>query len=100
MKDVNVLKQRYQNQIDELFNTLVEIQKLEHNVWPMEHISNRAKTSLWMCMQSMLMRGLWDKFEEGKLTKEQRLEIVTLTWDTTYKHYKELYWYDAKQCAE
>jgi len=96
---LEILTQKLENQIENMFNTLVKIQEIEATEWPTRHLSNYCKTALWMTWQSVLMRNLWDKFEWKELTIEQRSILVQEIWEVTMLHYLELYDFDSKEIA-
>ena len=99
MEKINILKLKYENQIEKLFDTLVEIQDIEETEWPMDHISNKSKTMLGMCFQSILMRHVWDIFTNNNLPTAERLKLITEIWESTHEHYRELYGFDSKKIA-
>ena len=99
MSKLDTLTMKLENQIEAMFETLCSIQELEFKKWPARHLNNRAKTQLWFLHQWMLMRSLWDKFEWKDLNIEQRKILVQEIWETTYEHFKELYWFDSKEIA-
>ena len=90
---------QFEHYIEQMFNTMVQIEEFEATEWPIDHISDRSKTMLSMCHYHMLMRNLWDKFEQNKLPIRQRLELVLEIWKITREHYKKLYNFDAKEIA-
>jgi len=96
-EQLEVLTLKLENQINAAFDTLACIHELEETEWPTRHLSDDTKMSLWFIHHSMLMRCLWDRMEEWKLTTEKRCEVVSIIWNATHEHYKELYWHNTKK---
>jgi len=99
MKQLDILVDKLELQVDHMFDTLFKIQELEAKQWPARHLGNKYKTMIWMTMQSILMRNLWDDFEKNCLDRDKREILVAEIWNATYLHYKELYNFDSKEIA-
>ena len=91
MNKLETLIQRYENQIEKAFDTLVEIEGI--NEVP-RHLDTWTEIAVWIMFASILSRNLWDKLSDKQLTEEQRIELFVEIANTTREHYKELYWYD------
>ena len=100
MKKIEILTLKLENQIDKCFDTFLDIWEIEAKEWPNKHLSDATRTKLGMMFHWTLMRSLWDKFEDDKLSIEQKEILVKEIWGVTYEHYKELYWYDSKLIAK
>ena len=57
MTNTEALKHRFENQITELFNTLLEIEKLEQDK-PQFIIENWHQTALWMVFFSQVLKRI------------------------------------------
>lgn len=93
-----ILIDRLENQIEKMFDTLLEIEKEEQKT-PMRELSNRYKTTLWMMFfNQVLMKSCWNTKLKW-LTQEQALKYIEEVWNMTSEHYKNLYWFDSKETA-
>lgn len=90
---LEALKQKMENQIDAIIDTIVEIEKLEQEK-PWRELSERHQIGATMIGFHILMRSLWKEFEGKELTQEQREEYITEVADMTKEHYKNLYYFD------
>lgn len=97
MKKEDAVITRFENQITEIFNTLIELEKLEQEK-PIRRLSNWHETALWMTFFSqVLLKNCWENIFKDKLTIEQRSKYIQEVWKITNEHFLTLYWYDAKQ---
>ena len=94
---IELLTERYENQIELAFDTLVEIQKLETIEWPARHLSDWHEIAIWMMFFWVLTRAIWDKMEKADMTHEQRLKIITECGNASHEHFLELYWFDSRR---
>lgn len=90
--NLEILVERYENQIELAFDTLVQIQELEVKEWPARHLSNRHEIAVSMMFMWILTRSIWDKLQNLPIDKS--LIIIKECWEATHEHLKELYWFD------
>lgn len=91
---------RLENQIEEIFNTILEIEKLEQKE-PIRKLSDWHETALWMVfMWQVLIKNCWHTRLNANLTQEQRLKYIEEVWNMTYEHYLNLYWYNARKLKD
>jgi hypothetical protein len=58
-----ILIDRLENQIEKMFDTLLEIEK-EEQIEPMRELSNRSKTALSMIFSSQLTKSMWNMLKD------------------------------------
>jgi len=91
-----ILIDRLENQIEKMFETLIEIQKEEKET-PIRELSNYHKTTLWMIFfNQVLLKSAWNNLLK-KVTQEQALEYIQEVWEMTHEHFLNLYAYDSKK---
>ncbi len=97
---LDTLKTRLENQIEEILNTTLEIEKLEQKE-PWRELSNWHKTTLWMIFfNQVLMPSCWNNILKNKgLTQEQQSQYILEVAEMTKSHYRNLYWYDTIETA-
>lgn len=91
--NLEVLKQRLENQISNIIDTIISIEKLEE-VKPWRELSEKAQIGWSMILFHILTRSLWKEFEWKWLTQEQREQYITEVAWMTKDHYKNLYFFD------
>lgn len=94
MKDWEMLMQRIENQISNMFDTILEIEELQQEE-PLRMLSNQAQIELCMAFNLwVLSRSIWYNIFKDKFTKEQKLKYIQEVIKMTKEHYKNLYWFD------
>lgn len=95
-----ILIDRLENQIANMLDTIVEIEKHEQKE-PMRQLSNWHKTALWMTFfNQVLLKSLWNNIFDEIINQEQRVKYITEVAEMTKEHYKNLYWFDSIETAK
>lgn len=90
------LKTRFENQIEKMLDTIVEMEKLEQGE-PWRQLSNWHQVALSMCFFNILTQSMWENILKWKwLTQEQKEKYCQESGEATYEHFLNLYWFDAK----
>lgn len=92
---IEVLNQRFENQIEKMLDTIVEIQELEKSYWPAPFLSDWSEKALSMCFFHIITKYIWKKCEP--LDIKQRQEYMLDVANMTHEHFLNLYWFDTKK---
>ena len=97
---LEILKTRMENQIEKMMDTIIEIDKIESDIWPWRHLTDWHEVWASMIFCNVLFRNCWDLMKEKNLTKKQRSEYISMIGDMTHNHYKAFYWFDSRKMTK
>ena len=99
MNQWELILQRLENQIENMLDTLIELEKFEQ-AEPIRELSNWHKTTLSMLFTSqVLTKSMWYMLKDKWLTQEEKEKYIIEVAELTREHYKQLYWYDTLETA-
>lgn len=96
MSQLDILKLKLENQIEECLATIVVINGLEKQK-PWRELSKWHKKAWAMILTHILHRSIWNKFELHNIPPEKRIEEITAVSKATHEHFKTLYGFDTKE---
>lgn len=90
-----ILIDRLEVQIEQMFDTLIAIEKYEQDK-PMREVSDWHKIALWMIFSSQILCKICYNtiLNDSRITIDQKCKYIEEVWEVTREHFLNLYWFD------